>query len=270
MWTWQIIVAALVHQLAWAAHANDPIIATYDASGKSPQCSQGKESYMRNCVFPSDFYFYIVAERPVFGKPGISCTDMGWNEAEHIFHGQHDPIFHGFDGYWHGGDAVFGTYDAMLHKTHDPLGDIGQYLAASRDYNPACSLPGPPAPKVLRRSSSLPMPDANATAVLYDSSGAFGQCLEAPYLYLRDCIVPSDFFTFFLSHEPVLESFNRTCEQLGYTAADTSSVFAGAKGYWKGGQANATQFMAGYRAGHPNINAFLARTRDGNPACSKQ
>ena len=40
--------------------------------------------------------------------------------------------------------------------------------------------------------------------MLYDASGAFGQCLEAPYLYLRDCVLPSDFFSFILPARPVL------------------------------------------------------------------
>jgi hypothetical protein len=261
-----MICCGYILSIVLGVEGADPIIATYDASGKSPQCSEGARSYMENCVFPSDFYFYIVADKPSFGKPGVSCTDMGWNESEHIFHGGHDPIFHGFDGYWHGGDKVFGVYDAALHASHDSLGDIGEFLAASREYNPACNLPQQPMAHPHFSSSSLPLPAGNDTAVLFDEKGEFGQCLEAPYMYLRDCVVPSDLFTFLLARKPTLEGFNRTCEELGYTAADTSSVFE-VRSYWKGGPTAAEVFLSKYRDGHSNISAFLSRTRDGNPAC---
>ena len=55
---------------SWATALEEPVIATYDASGSSPQCSQGRESYMRDCVFGSDFYFYVVAGKPAFGPRG--------------------------------------------------------------------------------------------------------------------------------------------------------------------------------------------------------
>ena len=56
-----ILIGQFTHACAtWPDHAvYDPIVATFDASGRSPQCSQGGKSYMRDCCFGTDFYFYI-------------------------------------------------------------------------------------------------------------------------------------------------------------------------------------------------------------------
>jgi hypothetical protein len=246
---------------------DDPIVATFDVSGKSPQCSQGRKSYMKDCCFGTDFYFYIVAEQLAIGPDGVGCTAMGWNDSEHIFHGAHDPIFHGMDAYWRGGDPAFSKYDEAFHRGHDGLGDIGEFLAAARDSNSACTLPKPPEPlRSLRRGVQGPASGGDANvAVLYDTSGTFGICLEASYFYLRDCVVPSDFFSFMLARAPTI-SFNTTCSLLGYGTVGPGTVFK-YQTYWKGGKVVHDAFMAKYRAGHPDLDHFLARTRDGNQAC---
>ena len=121
-----------------------------------------------------------------------------------------------------------------------------------------------------RNTSKLRTSSFNTTAVLYDRSGRFGQCLEAPYLYLRDCVVPSDFFSFLLMREPALEPSNRSCAELGYAPVAPAllrSPFRVA-GHWRGGAGAASAYLGRYREGHPDIDAFLRRARDANPACA--
>ena len=250
----------------------DPIVATFDASGKSPQCSQGRKSYMTDCCFGSDFYFYIVADKPTVGADGVNCTQLGWKESEHIFHGSPDPIFHGMNAYWRGGDPAFDAYDRALHAGHDPLGDIGMFLAAARDHNPACTPTNTTTvitsdiTKLVQTAPSHPHPQGEDVAVFFDATASLGQCLEAPYLYLRDCVVPSDFFSFILASKPTI-LFNTTCSALGYDQVGPGPVFA-TRVYWRGGNASHSEYMRRYRDGHPDIDRLLTHSRDGNKACS--
>ena len=68
-----------------------------------------------------------------------------------------------------------------------------------------------------------------------------------------------------LASTPVLR-INATCSGLGYDAVGRGAVFE-YQTYWRGGEAAHEVFMSKYRAGHPDIDRFLNRTRDGNPAC---
>merc|ERR1712046_307008 len=94
-----------------------------------------------------------------------------------------------------------------------------------------------------------------------------GQCVEANYAYLMDCVVPSDYFSFLLSKRPVVE--NKTCAELGFEAVGIAHPTYDYEVYWKGGADVAGPLLQKYRDGHPDLDDFLARSRDNYVACSK-
>ena len=85
---------------------------------------------------------------------------------------------------------------------------------------------------------------------------------------MQNCVLPSDFYSYILSADPVLDASGKTCTDLGYTHVSTDPVFRGFELYWKGGPQAARAFSKSFHAGHPDTGRFLNASRDDNPSCS--
>lgn len=105
-------------------------------------------------------------------------------------------------------------------------------------------------------------------AIIYDAAGKHPQCSQGAKSYMLKCVLPSDFYSYVLSADPVLDSSGKTCADLGYTHVSTDPIFHGFELYWKGGPAAAHAFSESFHAGHPDTAKFLNASRDYNPACS--
>jgi hypothetical protein len=110
---------------------------------------------------------------------------------------------------------------------------------------------------------------AAAAAVLFDADGTWPQCSEGSLPYLRDCVMPSDYFSYLSSKSPVIVTNGSNCSSLGFGLVTThDACFPGFALYWKGGAAAFSSFYSGmYAPGHPQNVLFLNRSRDSNPAC---
>ena len=105
-------------------------------------------------------------------------------------------------------------------------------------------------------------------AIIYDATGRHPQCSQGAKSYMQDCVLPSDYYSYILSADPVLDASGKTCADLGYTHVSTDPIFHGFELYWKGGPQAARAFSESFRAGHPDTATFLNASRDYNPACS--
>ena len=85
---------------------------------------------------------------------------------------------------------------------------------------------------------------------------------------MQDCVLPSDYYSYILSADPVLDESGKTCNDLGYTHVSTDPIFRGFELYWKGGPEAAHVFSESFHKGHPDTAKFLNASRDYNPACS--
>ena len=61
-------------------------------------------------------------------------------------------------------------------------------------------------------------------AVLIDATGDHPQCTQATEAYLRDCVMMSDSFAYFLSTKPVIDT-EHTCSQLGFELVMPDPIF---------------------------------------------
>lgn len=105
-------------------------------------------------------------------------------------------------------------------------------------------------------------------AIIYDATGRHPQCSQGTKSYMQDCVLPSDYYSYILSADPVLDASGKTCDDLGYTHVSTDPIFHGFELYWKGGPEAARAFSESFHEGHPDTGKFLNASRDYNPACS--
>ena len=105
-------------------------------------------------------------------------------------------------------------------------------------------------------------------AIIYDVTGRHPQCSQGKKAYMTDCVLPSDFYSYILSADPVLDTSGKTCADLGYAHVSTDPIFHGFELYWKGGASAMSAFEKSFRMGHPDTGKFLNASRDYNPACS--
>ena len=85
---------------------------------------------------------------------------------------------------------------------------------------------------------------------------------------MTDCVLPSDFFSYILSADPIVDTSGKTCASLGFSHTGTDPIFHGFELYWKGGPAAKKAWGAGFGPGHSDTQKFLNASRDDNPACS--
>lgn len=290
-----LVLAAVSVMLVMAAVvAGEPIVATYDATGTSPQCSEGDHSYMTDCVFPTDMFFYIPAVRPTFGPVGTGCAALGKSLGRNWTFVSHDAIFTGMSFFWEGGSSAWNEFNDAFHKGHDAMGDIGAFLNNTRDHTAACanppSPPPPPPPSQHHAASDSlqlahPAQDAagtpphahadaiaapfaaaddNATAAYFDAGGSFGQCSEGELGYLRDCVVKADYLSFMQSTLPTLKV--GTCAQYGFGLVKPDPVFNFSI-WWLGGAESANKWFGTFLPGHADLVTILNHSRDTTRAC---
>jgi hypothetical protein len=104
-------------------------------------------------------------------------------------------------------------------------------------------------------------------AVLYDTAGVHPQCSEGDAAYLQNCVLPSDYFFYLLSADPVMGA-TQTCAQLGFEFVEEDPVFD-FKLFWKGGPSALGNWSKGFSAGHPKLGAYLNHSKNVNVACRK-
>ena len=230
----------------------DAIVAWYDASGVYPQCSQGPKRYMLDCEVPSDLFAYIPAVKPTWAPEGVTCASMGF---EYI---GPERVFTGFEPYWRGGPPAWQAYLREFNPGHP---DSEMYLNNTRDRNPACKLSGrtrSAAKRQVEHSSS------RGVVAYHDATGTFAGCYEGEHARMRDCVMPSNYFAYMLSAAPVLDVQN--CTALGFEYVEVDFLWQ-VQLFWKGGAAAASAYWSSFTASHPDMEAFLNKSRDENPAC---
>ena len=217
----RVLLAISTLQLALpaaaAAAASDTAI-IYDKTGKHGQCSEGRRSYMADCVMPSDYFSYLLSGQPTLAI-GQTCASLGYQ------HVKTDPIFSGFELYWRGGAAAAAAFSGPFFANHTGL--LG-FLNASRDANPACKRTStrvgspPPSPPLAPTARVI---DATADVITYyDSAGVLPQCGEGPAAYMAHCVQPCDFVGFLLSAKPV-QIKGAHCAAMGFTFATMDSIY---------------------------------------------
>lgn len=255
-----ILICAVFH---WITVAD--IVTYYDAAGTFPHCSEAVEEYMMNCVSKSDFFAYMLSEKPILVKNTTGlCSSMGYEYVGN------DQIFPPLRLYWKGGRP---TMQAFFKKWGPGHPEFEEFMNATRDNNKGCASSKITSPTQLVNS-------ANGTDLLdtvityYDkstSTTAHPQCSEGPALYMKNCVFPSDFFSYILSVDPVFIT-DKTCTELGYEFVSYDAVFSGFKMYWKGGAAAFSDFITDFATNHHNdyqdVLMFLNKTRDDNPSCN--
>lgn len=116
--------------------------------------------------------------------------------------------------YWKGGAANFSTFVADFVAGHP---ELIVYLNYTRDHNPNCKSTGGNggeheehgAAAAAAAATAPPAQTADSGAVapgtisIYDAKGVHRQCSEGPEQYMKDCVMPSDYFGYMLSAEPV-------------------------------------------------------------------
>mmetsp|Transcript_35012 Transcript_35012/g.91636 ORF Transcript_35012/g.91636 Transcript_35012/m.91636 type:complete len:260 (+) Transcript_35012:180-959(+) len=110
---------------------------------------------------------------------------------------------------------------------------------------------------------------AAGTAAIYDRAGVHPQCSEGPEEYMRACVLPSDYFAYLMSADPILDN-STGCAALGFTRLPFDDPPFGFQLFWRGGMAGLSSFEKGFRPGHPQLAQFLNASRDKNPACARR
>jgi hypothetical protein len=136
-----------------------------------------------------------------------------------------------------------------------------------------------------------PRPFPANGAVLYDAADEHPQCTQTTEPYLRDCVMLSDGFAYFLATEPVITT-EKTCAELGYMyvfrdpvfdfdlcewraqppqrVARTHSLCACAASDWKGGRPAFFRWFGVWGAKHPLMMKMLNVSKNANPACKER
>ena len=240
---------------AAALAAGAQITTYYDANGTHPQCSEASSAYMKDCVFKSDMFPYMLSDVPTLVDDGGSCASRGYEYVSA------DPVFTEFKLYWKGGAAAFQQKLATWGAAHPNLVPA---LNMSKAANKACAPASPAAP------TAPAAPHDDTTSVVYDADPAgHMQCSQGPATYLQDCVQVSDLFNYIRLNKPTFVR-NTTCEALGkgFELIGPDPVFPGFALYFVGGRAGFMERYGSWLGSHGSMSAFLNATRDANPACS--
>ena len=236
----------------------------YDAKGAHPQCSEGPTAYIRDCVFPSDMFAYMLSAKPTLVDDNGTCASRGFTFVTV------DPIFTGFKLYWMGGPAAFQNYSTTWAPAHPNLAPA---LNTSLNANPACaksSAPTAAATAATAAALAVAAPRDDPTSVVFDADPTgYLQCSEGPASYLDACVQMSDLYAYFRMKQPTLVR-NATCAGLGmnFKHISTDPIFAGFEMFYAGGMVAFLRDQGAWQAAHPEMQKFLGVVRDANPACS--
>ena len=245
--------SSLMLALSLAPATATSVLTYYDAAGKHPQCSQGPETYMKQCVLTTDYFAYMLSADPITTTTQ-NCTELGYEYVAA------DPIFSKFDIYWKGGPAGFQAWGKSFNPGHP--GTI-KFLSAARDKQPGC--------KDHHRTPLTPLTQpphtTDATMTAYDESGVLPQCAEGPAAYMANCTFPNDMVAYMLSGKPVLVPGSK-CTSMGYEKVTTDNIYPLVTLYWKKGhKPSMSEFFTGFFKNHTSAFQMLNFTRDHTPAC---
>ena len=271
----RVLAAALV--AVGTLGGQQPWLSVYDAARVHPQCSQGPAVYMKECVFPTDYFSYVLSADPRQTDTS-NCTQLGY---EYVMA---DPSFPKFDLYWKGGAAAFAAFRETFGPNHE---ELTAYLNAARDDNPACNTTSThPPPRPTPVASLAPASDRavparpastsarprlggsdGSTMTSYDHTGALPQCAEGPTAYMTECVAPVDFVAFLKSAEPTRIPGSH-CTSMGYAYQGMDNIFPQVRLYWKKGTNTTMQdYFGAYFKNHSEAFGFLNYTRDRTKAC---
>lgn len=143
------LLVALLWQACGSATA-DLTVAYYDVAEKHPQCTEGHERYILDCVFHSHFLQYALSDSPKIDERN-TCADQGYE-----FVGM-DSSFPQAKTYWKGGLKGLQDFQQSSYVKAHP--NMASMLNASRDGNPACAaadgfFSAPAKPAIITSTSS--------------------------------------------------------------------------------------------------------------------
>lgn len=189
-----VTTAVLASGVLAAASGRQAVIIDADpqsGDGWHPQCSQGEEMYLRNCVLGTDYFQYLLSGAPTVIANGSNCSSLGYTLISSNDNVSTGAAFSGFELYWMGGGADLPAVEGFRaywdeFTTGHP--DVEEFLALAKQNNPECTLPpvaasaaaaARPAAAVAAAAAAAPKPPVrigdgagdSETAIIFDLSG---------------------------------------------------------------------------------------------------